>query len=1030
MVSGILTGMFAVALSTCVGDLFAWKNKFVQELLNDPGEHRVFVAYVWHCAYSCLLVSVAVALVQYWAPQAAGAGVTLVMAYLNGNHVPNLLRLRTLVAKLIGTICAVGAGLPMGPEGPMVHIGACLASVITYAQLTCLRTGRWLSCFGRRGKTREAQIAEKMKVLDDIVSDSDHREFVSAGVAAGISAAFGAPIGGVLFAMEEACSFWNRRTSWRCFLAAVCSTFTLTQLSRDAQHGMISFTGVHAYENRDWIMQLPFILINAGIAGLLGAAFNSMRMWLWRLRASKTRHVLRIAEVIGLAFMVVTCGFFFTWSAGKCIPKNPEWGEEYGIRFQCEEGEHNDLATLFLSGSHHTIVSLFSMGHNPGQAYVPHFTQGSLVLFVVFYLIFMSVGAGVAIPGGLFMPSIMVGAAWGGLWGSTLRSWIPQWNIQPGVYGVMAASSVLAGVFRSNVSLVVLVMEGTRGIDFMWGIILSVVIANWVAHHIHHDGVYESELERIGNLYFLRDEPPHRLHTVTAEMIMATQVVGFRPVESVANVLAALYSTTHNGFPIAFMSEGDAPIRHARGGSYGSLVSLAQLGMIGGNTGAPPHESSPGAVQLAAGNAAKTVESAAAMAATTVTGAATAAATELTAAAAGSSGPAGGTVMTVEGGRLEGVVLRSQLLVLLQRRHFCDQHGRPIGREYNEKEEIELETEMRTFFRRYFTHNRYVSATATPLEALQLQADSGVDLRNLYIDMRSYMNRSPFTVRRDCSASRAHQAFVLLGLRHLVVVDAQNRIVGIVTRKDLDHAAGHGWWRMSTQAPKPNRRPSKRSGINKFLDNNLFRHIPNVPFLQKLYHRDEENGGSAHGHTQYAVDDEEENAEADGHDNDNKNSAERNKPSASHPSSLLRPFYRGARNGGDAANGSSRAAGSRAQAGAESDGSSSLLREKASIAAVCGSDNSTPQAVGTPLAVGHPGDADSGNHSGSDEYAGPGFGASANNYNGMQQHGRNGSNGGNGGGLLLDEELQGRSSRNGAGAGRGPTTQMGSRGLY
>jgi chloride channel 7 len=67
-----------------------------------------------------------------------------------------------------------------------------------------------------------------------------------------------------------------------------------------------------------------------------------------------------------------------------------------------------------------------------------------------------------------------------------------------------------------------------------------------------------------------------------------------------------------------------------------------------------------------------------------------------------------------------------------------------------------MQTEMRTFFRRYFTHNRYVSATATPLEALQLQNGS-VDLSSLFIDIRPYMNRSPFTVRRDCSASRAHQ---------------------------------------------------------------------------------------------------------------------------------------------------------------------------------------------------------------------------------------------------------------------------------
>ena len=73
-----------------------------------------------------------------------------------------------------------------------------------------------------------------------------------------------------------------------------------------------------------------------------------------------------------------------------------------------EEGTHNDLATLFLSSSHHTIVNLFSMGHSPGQPYLVYFTPGSLALFTIVYLVLMSIGAGVAIPGGLFMPSIMV----------------------------------------------------------------------------------------------------------------------------------------------------------------------------------------------------------------------------------------------------------------------------------------------------------------------------------------------------------------------------------------------------------------------------------------------------------------------------------------------------------------------------------------------------------------------------------------------------------------------------------------------
>jgi chloride channel 7 len=422
----------------------------------------------------------------------------------------------------------------------------------------------------------------------------------------------------------------------------------------------------------------------------------------------------------------------------------------------------------------------------------------------------MAVASGVAIPGGLFMPSIMVGAGWGALYGSVLRRVLPaSWGVQPGIYALMAGAGVLGGVFRSTISLVALVLEGTRGVEFLGGVIMSVVVANWVAHHVHQDGVYESELERIGNLYFLRDEPPHRLGALTAGDVMATGLRGFRPVESVSEVLRVLRATTHNGFPVWQVEDGGEGGKEEEEGARSPGVAV-------------------GAVRAGAG-----------LLATATVAAAAATAAASAAVSPPSPSPTPPSSHHHPPGRLEGLVLRSQLLVLLQRRQFCDARGRPVGRPQGEDpraREAELETEMRTFFQRYFTHNRYVSATSAPLDALQL--DDGVvwegaagggggggggggspppsqaagaatpanPLAGLYLDLRPYMNRSPFTVRRDCSAARAHQAFVGLGLRHLLVVDGSTAAAcGVITRKDLDHAAGHGWWRMSAVAPKPHR---------------------------------------------------------------------------------------------------------------------------------------------------------------------------------------------------------------------------------
>lgn len=65
ILTGIITGMFAVGLSTSTHYLLTWKNEVIQGVLDMPGEHRVWVAFIWHCVYSCTLVSCGVALVSF-----------------------------------------------------------------------------------------------------------------------------------------------------------------------------------------------------------------------------------------------------------------------------------------------------------------------------------------------------------------------------------------------------------------------------------------------------------------------------------------------------------------------------------------------------------------------------------------------------------------------------------------------------------------------------------------------------------------------------------------------------------------------------------------------------------------------------------------------------------------------------------------------------------------------------------------------------------------------------------------------------
>ncbi|VDL91666.1 unnamed protein product [Schistocephalus solidus] len=140
-------------------------------------------------------------------PVAAGSGIPQVKCYLNGINVPFVMRAKTMLMKGIGVVLAVSGGLAAGKEGPMIHIGSATAAGLSQGRIT------WCGL--------------SSKHFRPFRNDAEKRDFVGAGAAAGVAAAFGAPVGGLLFTLEEGASFLFQRLTWTTLFASMVSMFTL-----------------------------------------------------------------------------------------------------------------------------------------------------------------------------------------------------------------------------------------------------------------------------------------------------------------------------------------------------------------------------------------------------------------------------------------------------------------------------------------------------------------------------------------------------------------------------------------------------------------------------------------------------------------------------------------------------------------------------------------------------------------------------------------------------------------------------------
>ena len=203
MLVGIATGTIAWCMATVEDYLTGKKSEKAQEWLTDG---KNWQAYFYYMIFAVLCALVSTLLTIYVGPGANGSGVAEIMGILNGVNYKGVIAMRTGFVKIVGVVLAVVGSLAVGKEGPLAHIGTVIAICVIYLPY---------------------------KGFLQLQNDHDKRQLVAAGTSAGVSAAFGSPIGGVLFTYEisKPTTFWTFSMLWLTFFASAISTLTLAILT-------------------------------------------------------------------------------------------------------------------------------------------------------------------------------------------------------------------------------------------------------------------------------------------------------------------------------------------------------------------------------------------------------------------------------------------------------------------------------------------------------------------------------------------------------------------------------------------------------------------------------------------------------------------------------------------------------------------------------------------------------------------------------------------------------------------------------
>eukprot|EP00053_Salpingoeca_punica_P005545 m.55135 g.55135 ORF g.55135 m.55135 type:complete len:792 (-) comp13289_c0_seq1:390-2765(-) len=497
---------------------------------------------------------------QVISPHAVGSGIPQMKTILKGMSLPQYLSMQTLVAKAVGLTFAVGSGLPIGKEGPFVHMASIVAE----------------------------QMMQRLFVK--FASNESRRlELLAAACAVGVASNFAAPVGGVLFSIEVTATYFAVRNYWRGFYAALIGAFifrlipVLSERERTLTAMFSTTFDVYSYD----LEELPVFIFVGVAAGLCGALFVFCHRKLIEFRRfySEKGRALAFLQAHRYIYPALVTVIVASLSYPNFI------GPYMGMTAK------------------DSIDSLFSSAPlTCSKVWGEEDVVWKLQVFIAVQFMATLLAATLPIPAGVFVPVFVFGAATGRLIGECMAAQFPlgmkgdageipldamcdddaasrTGHIVAGGYALVGAAA-MAGSVTHTISTSVIVMELTGQIHHIIPVMIAVLIANAICQQLS-PSFYDSMIQ-IKRLPYLPDLRKGESYNTLARTMMRSNPVFLSLTSTYARLAYVLRHTSFSCYPLV-----DGPRRKVLLGavSRAELEALLQKkGMVARANGRENHD--------------------------------------------------------------------------------------------------------------------------------------------------------------------------------------------------------------------------------------------------------------------------------------------------------------------------------------------------------------------------------------------------------------------------------------------------------